>query len=131
MKDILPPYSDSDREAIRSGQIKFCEEFSKPGIPETDLKKMRSGKVEVQDECDLHGLKAREVHAELESFLRDALSEGLKTVDVCHGKGLHAADIPVIGPLVRHWLRQSKVVLAFVSPAGNKGMARVRLKSLP
>jgi DNA-nicking Smr family endonuclease len=61
-----------------------------PPLTDFDRRRMRriaSGKVEIEARIDLHGLRQADALARLRSFLFDAHARGLKTVLVITGKG--------------------------------------------
>jgi DNA-nicking Smr family endonuclease len=61
-----------------------------PPLADFDRRQMRriaSGKVEIEARIDLHGLRQGDALARLRSFLFDAHTRGLKTVLVITGKG--------------------------------------------
>jgi DNA-nicking Smr family endonuclease len=51
------------------------------------LRRIASGKVEIEARIDLHGLRQSDAHMRLRTFLVDAHARGLKTVLVITGKG--------------------------------------------
>jgi len=51
------------------------------------VRKIASGKVEVEARIDLHGLRQRDAHLRLRAFLIEAHARGYKTVLVITGKG--------------------------------------------
>ena len=61
-----PPLAEFDRRAVR---------------------RVASGKVEIDARLDLHGMRQRDARIELQAFLRTAQARGFKTVLVITGKG--------------------------------------------
>jgi DNA-nicking Smr family endonuclease len=89
---------------------------SQPLVPlaEFDRRKVRriaSGKVEVDARIDLHGLRQRDAHGQLRAFLLGAYAKGHRMVLVITGKGGEASAADALGPMLgegrRGILRQS------------------------
>jgi len=127
MTQILPPYSEHEKEECESGRRDYIEDWGLQSFSHRDVRDMR--RAEPDDELDLHGFTAREAHGQIEEFLGNALAEGYRLVDICHGKGAHTARGPgVLRILTRSWLSRSDAVVAFLTPDRNPGMVRVRLR---
>ena len=62
----MPPLADFDRKAVR---------------------RIRSGRIEIEARLDLHGMRQEEAHASLRAFLRASHARGLRWVLVITGKG--------------------------------------------
>lgn len=124
---VLPPYSEGDRDIAISGRIRLLDAHSKPGMSRDEIAGLKRS--EPDDEIILRGMRVRDAHAALEGFLRRALDEDLRVVDVCHGIG-HGSQggLSPIRVLSRHWMSESRFVLGFVTPPRNDGVARVRLR---
>jgi len=66
-------------------------------------------------EIDLHGCTARQAQQKVESFVLAARVQGLRTVRIITGKGLHSPGEAVLPPVVEERLRElkrEKMVLA-------------------
>jgi DNA-nicking Smr family endonuclease len=66
-------------------------------------------------EVDLHGCTARQALQKVESFVFAARLQGLRTVRIITGKGLHSPGAAVLPPVVEERLRElkkEKMVLA-------------------
>ncbi len=107
--------------------------FLRNGLSNQILKKLRRGYWSIQDQLDLHGLRAEEARALLVSFLNDALKHGLRCVRIVHGKGLRSRNAePVLKRKIGNWLGQRDEVLAFVQARaedGGGGAVMVLLKA--
>ena len=96
--------------------------YRHPRIAESAFRRLRRGQYAVQDEIDLHGLKADDARAALYEFLNEAAVRGLRCVRVVHGKGLRSGPRgPVIKRSIGRWLRRRSDVLAFCSTRPNDG----------
>lgn len=90
--------------------------YRRPEVPEKVLKALRRGQYSVQDEIDLHNLRASDAEALLRRFLGEARLRGHLCLRVIHGKGLRSAgEGSVLKGLVDLMLRQRADVLAFAS----------------
>ena len=98
--------------------------FRRPGIGIDVARKLRRGHWSIQSEIDLHGLRRDDAREALSTFLRDAVTRGLRCVRVVHGKGLGSpGKTPVLKGKVHSWLVQKNEVLAFVQARADEGGA--------
>lgn len=126
----LPLAPDDDLEVMASladlvaggGEfdLAFSDEFvagALPGVGPELLERLKAGAFPMQDYLDLHGLGAEEAAAELEAFLTDAATRGLRHVLVVHGRGRGSpGGVPVLKSALTSWLGTRKLgrrVLAF------------------
>ena len=112
----------------RFGEAMFEEEcpdylsFERAGgAQKSVLKKLRNGKLPIDDVLDLHGLTIDEASRELAAFLDDCQQLGHRSIIIVHGKGFRSQNKPVIKPMVNRWLRQAHEVLAFYSALPRDG----------
>ncbi len=107
--------------------------FRRDGVDQRVFKKMRTGRISVRDEADLHGMTRDEAHPYLRDFISYASQQDLRCVRVVHGKGLSSGPKgPVLKHAVNNWLRNWDEVLAFCSAPsqdGGTGDVYVLLKS--
>ncbi len=115
--------------------IPECEdylEFMRPGIQKSYLKQIRNGKIERQDQLDLHGFRRDDAREILLEFLEHAQQQSFKLVRIVHGKGYHSeTGQPVLKAMLNKWLKNLPSVLAFVSATpkdGGTGAVYVLLK---
>ncbi|HHJ80454.1 MAG TPA: DNA mismatch repair protein MutS, partial [Candidatus Tenderia electrophaga] len=111
LSDEFEPHSDNNQES---------DSFARPGIQKQLLKKLRLGKVPIEDELDLHGYRVEQARQILWAFLNHSREHGLRCVRIIHGKGLSSQQPPVLRGKTRHWLQQRDDVLAFC-PAHRSG----------
>ncbi|MEO8160778.1 MAG: Smr/MutS family protein [Arenimonas sp.] len=97
--------------------------FRRPQVGERELKRLRRGEFAVQDELDLHHLRAQDAELLLKQFLNEARSGARQCVRVIHGKGLRSDGAPVLKMLVDRVLRLRGDVLAFASAPMAQGGA--------
>jgi DNA-nicking Smr family endonuclease len=95
--------------------------YRRDEIAARTLKRLASGQYSVQDEIDLHHLRAADAEVVLKQFLNQARLEQHFCVRVIHGKGLRSENAPVLKALVDRVLRQRGDVLAFASAPANQG----------
>jgi DNA-nicking Smr family endonuclease len=97
------------------------QSYRRPEIAERSLKQLKRGEFSVQDEIDLHHLRAADAEIVLKRFLNEARSGRNHCVRIVHGKGLRSEGAPVLKMLVDRVLRQRGDVLAFASAPANQG----------
>lgn len=95
-----------------------------PGIDRRQLRRLRSGRIEIDTRLDLHGVEA----ATAERALRDALAAAWEADQRCllvvHGRGLHSEGAPVIKRALPEWLAEAPHgprVMAFASALPEHG----------
>ena len=96
------------------------------GVSRERLKKLASGQPAVATTIDLHGMTRDEALAVLEDAFTQALADGLRTLCLIHGRGLHSQGKAVLKEAVYHWLRQGMLahtVLAVMPQPGSGGGA--------
>lgn len=106
--------------------------FRREAVPKRIFRLLRSGRFDIEDEIDLHGLSTHAARRALHDFVVDAAKQRLDCVRIVHGKGLRSGPGgPVLKNSVQHWLSQWDEVLAFVSAQprdGGSGALYVLLK---
>ncbi len=106
--------------------------FRREAVPKRVFRLLRGGRIEIEDEIDLHGLSAHAAKRALRDFVIDAAKQQLGCIRIVHGKGLRSGPTgPVLKHSVQHWLSQWDEVLAFVSAQprdGGSGALYVLLK---
>ncbi|MCX4187713.1 Smr/MutS family protein [Methylophaga sp. OBS4] len=107
-------------------------EYRGSGIQHKLFSKLRSGKIHIEAELDLHGMTLAVAEPTLGQFLEACQQEHIRCVRIIHGKGLGSRDNkPVLKSKLNFWLRQSEIVLAFCSATvddGGTGALYVLLK---
>ncbi|MGP9684715.1 Smr/MutS family protein [Halomonas sp. AOP25-F1-15] len=112
-KQVSGRTSDGRVEAVRPSEYL---EFSVVDLPLRTFSQLKRGQTAWQSGLDLHGYTLEEARTELESFLRDSASQGLRCVLVVHGKAWGTtSDFPVLKSHTNTWLREWPGVLAFCS----------------
>lgn len=115
-KPVLNPIHDIDRPTIR---------------------KIAKGRVEIQARIDLHGMRQREAHDLLYSFLADAWHRGLRFVLVITGKGASSGSEGILKQAVPHWFSTPlfRIYVSAYEDAvrhhGGHGALYVRLRKTP
>ena len=108
-------------------------EFSRPGLQRREMRRLRRGQPPVQDQLDLHGLRASEAERAVLEFIDRSRARGLRCVCIVHGKGQNSPkQRPVLKAIVDQWLRRCHAVLAFSTApdhAGGTGAVRVLLRA--
>jgi len=106
--------------------------FSRNGVQNSVMRKLRRGQYRIEAEVDLHRLTAVQAHQTLVEFIAHCKRQHLRCVRIIHGKGLGSKDkLPVLKGRVNQWLRQWNDVLAFCSARqcdGGSGATYVLLR---
>ncbi|RMD69090.1 MAG: DNA mismatch repair protein MutS, partial [Gammaproteobacteria bacterium] len=79
--------------------------FSRPGLQHALLRRLRMGRLAIQDELDLHGLTVPLAREALVNFLFESRRRRYRCVRIVHGKGRRSARQPVLKQKVNGWLR--------------------------
>ncbi len=107
--------------------------YTRSGVGQDVVRKLRKGHWVIQAQLDLHGLRRDEARDSLGEFLRKCMRNGTRCVRIIHGKGLGSINKePVLKQKVRNWLIQKDEVLAFsqaTAADGGSGALIVLLKS--
>jgi DNA-nicking Smr family endonuclease len=101
-----------------TADIEFGDEllFSRNGVQNSVMRKLRRGQYRIEAELDLHRLTAAQAHKVLVEFIFHSRRRQLRCVRIIHGKGLSSKDQhPVLKGKVNSWLQQWDDVLAFCS----------------
>jgi len=132
-KNKKPSHSLSDDEEVITHlqnlvagsidmDITFSDEYiegSITGVSRNIMKKLKRGKLPIQDHIDLHGLTKKEAEFEVRQFLINSQKRGFRCVLIVHGRGLNSPDsIPVLKERLPVWLNRGparKIVMAFSS----------------
>ncbi|MFZ6767157.1 Smr/MutS family protein [Undibacterium sp. Di26W] len=107
--------------------------YTRAGVGQDVVRKLRKGHWAIQAQLDLHGLRRDEARDSLGEFLRKCMRNGTRCVRIIHGKGLGSINKePVLKQKVRNWLIQKDEVLAFsqaTAADGGSGALIVLLKA--
>ncbi|ATP29181.1 DNA mismatch repair protein MutS [Chromobacterium violaceum] len=110
-----------------------AQQYARPGMPATTLKRLRQGNWPVCAQLDLHGYTRHQAQDALALFIHRARHRG-QCVKVIHGKGFGSPQgEPVLKKLVRSWLQHHPDVLAFceAETGGGAGSLLVLLRRPP
>lgn len=80
---------------------------SRDGLDRRKAERLSRGKLPIEANLDLHGLRQDEAHRRLESFLADCQAAGKRCVLVVTGKGLHKEEAGVLRSAVPRWLNEA------------------------
>ena len=109
--------------------------FSRTGLQNSVLRKLRRGQFRIEADLDLHGMTVDQAREALAVFLQDCLQHRKRWLLIIHGKGHRSqSNYPVLKTRLNSWLQQYENVLAFCSarPAdGGTGAVYVLIKLLP
>ena len=123
----IPQQSNLDEERVLEElSVSFAEDeemqigdslsYVQPGVQKQVFRKLKRGQYSIGAELDLHGLTKVEAEKQLNEFIYEIRSRGIRCVRIIHGKGYGSTNKgPVIKPLVNRWLQQRSEILAFCS----------------
>lgn len=113
------------RDLIRGAiemDITFSDEYMEgavDGVSRKIIKRLKNGRIPVQDYIDLHGLTRQMAEDAVRDFLMASHKRGYRCVLIVHGRGLNSpAHLPVLKEMLPKWLSQGsvrKIVLAFAT----------------
>jgi DNA-nicking Smr family endonuclease len=95
-----------------------------PGIDREQLRRLRRGRVQVDETLDLHGLDATAAEHALQQTLQSARETGARCLLVVHGRGVHSKEGAVLKEALVDWLAAPPIghqVMAFASATPEDG----------
>jgi len=96
--------------------------YTRSGVGNDVVRKLRKVHWPVQAELDLHGLRRDDARDQIGEFLRQAAQRNYRCVRVIHGKGLGSkGQEPVLKSMVHSWLVQKDDVIAFCAARPSDG----------
>lgn len=120
LADLISGTADMD--------LRYSDEYvwgASPGMGPELMDRLASGAFPIQDYLDLHGLGQEEALKEVERFLVEAATKGLRHVLIVHGKGSGSpGGVPVLKKALTQALshkRLRKRVLAFCTALQGDG----------
>jgi len=125
LQDEVDALAESRSVNVHDAQFNADEPlgYRRPEMSERSFRQLKRGQYSVQDEIDLHHMRAVQAEAALKIFLSEAAHDGRRCVRIIHGKGLRSENGPVLKAMVDRVLRHRGDVLAFSSaPAAQGGM---------
>lgn len=129
---VLPAVSDTFVPATISHD---AGHYLKQGLGPDVLKNLKRDKWPIEASLDLHGSTQDQARLRLEQFLLSCVDHGVKCVRIVHGKGYGSKDgTPVLKEVVRRWMTQFDVVLAYTQcnpQNGGDGALQALLKTMP
>ena len=130
-----PPLSDCFSDGFDGGSVTSDETlfFTRPGLQQRQLQRLKRGQLPIGAELDMHGMTAALARSSLVEFIALCRDQHIRCVRIIHGKGYGSADsAPVLKNRLNSWLRQHQDVMAFSSAQiqdGGSGALYVLLKS--
>lgn len=104
--------------------------YVKNGVDKRILRILKSHKITIEAELDLHGLTVPEAKKALNQFLDRCLKRQTRVVLIIHGKGAETGSI--LKNCVNRWLRTCPFIMAFASSLSSRGGAlNVKLNAPP
>ncbi len=100
-------------DAVGSVEKIFKDEWLEDSTPDRQavprrMRQVERGQLNPEASLDLHGLAVEEASAKVRFFLQDVGYQGLQTVLIITGKGLHSSDGPVLRQAIETLLSQQR-----------------------
>lgn len=106
--------------------------FARDSVQLSVRKKLRTGRIPIEADLDLHGMTAEIARMNVDQFISEARDHRARCVLIIHGKGYGSSqDGPVLKNRINSWLQQHEEVIAFCSAQpkdGGSGAVYVLLK---
>jgi len=126
-QNTLRPLDERKIKQFRRGSASWIGEWGKDTFSLAKLHRLSQRRPSATR--DLHGHTVIDAYRVTAAFLHSSICKGHEIVQICHGKGKHSPHKrAILRPAVRDWLKESPVVMAFITPQGNQGMVLVLLK---
>ncbi len=106
-------------------------EFKQAGIQESNYKKLRTGRYEIEARLDLHGLTVNQALEAVKVFITRSVHKHKRCVHISHGKGITQAEPARLKNHLAIWLKHMPEVMAYHSAMpqdGGTGCVYVLLK---
>lgn len=96
--------------------------YTRPGVQNAVMRKLRKGSFAVQAELDLHGYTVEEARQETAAFLVACTADSLRCVRIIHGKSGHVpGQPPRLKNMLARWLPARSQILALCSARPEDG----------
>lgn len=106
-------------------------EFRRDGVQHGVFRKLKQGSYQSESRLDLHRMFAEQAREAVFTFVRDCMTQDLRTVSIVHGKGEHSATPAKLKNCVAYWLKAMDDVQAYTSAQpqdGGSGVLYVLLR---
>lgn len=128
---LTDAFSDGfDNGVVTSDEALF---FTRPGLQQRQLQRLKRGQLAIGAELDMHGMTAAMARSAVVNFIALCREQHIRCVRIIHGKGYGSGgSAPVLKNRINSWLRQHHDVLAFSSAQardGGSGALYVLLRS--
>ena len=130
-----PPLTDGFSDGFDSGTVTSDEAlfFTRPGLQQRQLQRLKRGQLPIEAELDMHGMTAVLARSAVVDFIALCRDRHIRCVRIIHGKGYGSTNsAPILKNRLNSWLRQHPDVMAFSSAQiqdGGSGALYVLLKS--
>lgn len=96
--------------------------YTRPGVQNNIVKKLRRGHYKIEAELDLHGMTVDNAKTALIDFLKQCKTRSQHCVRIIHGKGLGSVNKqPILKNKLNQWLQKMDVAQAFCSARPEDG----------
>lgn len=98
--------------------------YKTPGLQPKTFLKLKTGKLNIEAQLDLHHLTATNAMREVDHFLDSCMEHSIRSVLIIHGKGhMSTHDKPILKNIVIEHLQNNSFVLAYHSAQSRHGGA--------
>lgn len=126
----LEPMLFEDNGQLQSVAAEEVISFARPDLSHKIVRRLRSGKFQIEATLDLHGLTASKAEKQLAQFLTTSEQQNRRCILIIHGKG-KLSEKPILKNKLNSWLRHLPQILAFCSAKpmhGGQGAIYVLLR---
>ncbi len=96
--------------------------FRASGVQHRLFSQLRKGRLPIEAELDLHGMKVAQASCKLARFLHQCHANNVRCARIIHGKGYRSKErMPILKTKLNGWLRQNSAILAFCSATCQNG----------
>lgn len=133
-KEKKPAVTEKQETGLSRGVGDVFLPVPSPSLDRITKRKIKGGRVAIEDSLDLHGMRQEAAHRALNKFIERSRERGLKLVLVVTGKGDRAGGIGVLRQSVPQWLAQGEIAGSVLSystaaqPHGGEGALYIRLR---
>jgi DNA-nicking Smr family endonuclease len=116
--------TDAFSDGFDAGEVTPEENlfFSRGGVQQRQLQRLRRGQLPIGAELDMHGMTTATARDSLIGFIAHCRDRRIRAIRVIHGKGYGSmTNTPVLKNRLNSWLRQHHDVLAFCSAPARHG----------
>lgn len=101
IRNVLPQNDRDDLPAMRR--------VTPSPLPQKQVKKLRTQRIAIEAHLDLHGYRVEAAHQAVQSFIRQALHNQMRCLEIITGKGNADRGTGLLRQLVPEWLNEPQI----------------------